>query len=77
MLSSKGKAEMDAQQWEQDAQDKQQKVAELEQEVQKAQQELQQVISTSQVRPVVPTMHLVWLQITILFHLLSAHGYWA
>lgn len=50
LLSCKGKAEMDAQQWEQDATEKQQKVAELEQEVQKVQQELEQRMSTFQVR---------------------------
>lgn len=49
LLSCKGKAEMDAQQWEQDATEKQQKVAELEQEVQKVQQELEQRISSFQV----------------------------
>ena len=50
LLSCKGKAEMDAQQWEQDATQKQQRVAELEEEVQKVQQELQQRISSFQVR---------------------------
>jgi hypothetical protein len=49
LLSCKGKAEMDAQQWEHDATEKQQKVAELEQEVQKVQQELDQRISSFQV----------------------------
>jgi hypothetical protein len=49
LLSCKGKAEMDAQQWEQDATEKQQKVAELEQEVQKVQQELEQQLSSFKV----------------------------
>lgn len=49
MLSCKGKAEMDAQQWEQDATDKQQKVAELEAEVQKQQQELEERVNSFQV----------------------------
>lgn len=49
LLSCKGKAEMDAQQWEQDATEKQQKVAQLEQEVQKVQQELEQQLSSFKV----------------------------
>lgn len=49
LLSSKGKAEMDATQWEQDATEKQQKIAELEQEFNKAQEDLQQQISSAKV----------------------------
>lgn len=49
LLSSKGKAEMDASQWEQDAAEKQQKIAELDQEFSKAQAALQQQISSMKV----------------------------
>jgi hypothetical protein len=49
LLSCKGRAEMDAQQWEQDATEKQQKVAELEQDVQKVQQELEERVNSFKV----------------------------
>lgn len=49
LLSGKGKAEMDATQWEQDATEKQQKIAELEQEFSSAQDALQQQISSMKV----------------------------
>lgn len=49
LLSCKGRAEMDAQQWEQDATEKQQKVAELEQDMQKVQQELEERVNSFKV----------------------------
>jgi Tfp pilus assembly protein FimV len=50
LLQGKGKADMDAKQWEQDAAEKQQRIAELEAELGKLQQELQQQISNHEVR---------------------------
>uniref|UniRef100_A0A383VYM2 Kinesin-like protein n=1 Tax=Tetradesmus obliquus TaxID=3088 RepID=A0A383VYM2_TETOB len=46
VLQGKGKADMDAKQWEQDAAEKQQRIAELEAELSKLQQELQQQINS-------------------------------
>ncbi|WIA31039.1 hypothetical protein OEZ86_001075 [Tetradesmus obliquus] len=46
LLQGKGKADMDAKQWEQDAAEKQQRIAELEAELSKLQQELQQQINS-------------------------------
>lgn len=50
LLAGRGRAEMDAQQWQQDAQEKQQRVMELEQEFSKAQEQLQQQISAAKVQ---------------------------
>lgn len=49
LLQGKGKADMDAKQWEQDAAEKQQRIAELEAELSKLQQELQQQINSHEV----------------------------
>eukprot|EP00775_Hariotina_reticulata_P007822 gene7822-8019_t len=49
LLAGRGRAEMDAQQWEQDAQEKQQRITELEQEFCKAQEQLQQQIAAAKV----------------------------